>query len=78
MELLLVDGPRRSLNRYPAVPMLKEHLAHDGVVMLDDADRATEQETVELWARLLGVKFEVYKRLALAVGRLGGGYTLRP
>ena len=57
IDLLVVDGPparTQRLARFPAVPVLYDSLAPDGVIMLDDADRADEQETVRCWQRQFG------------------------
>lgn len=78
IDLLVVDGPPggRQLARYPAVPALRDLLADDATVMLDDAQRPAETEAVRRWALELDREFVVYERMKLAVGRLGGGKTL--
>jgi hypothetical protein len=53
VELLLVDGPPGTTGRqarYPALPLLSDRLATQATVLLDDADRADEQEIVRRWA----------------------------
>jgi predicted O-methyltransferase YrrM len=55
IDLLLVDGPPgygegMELSRYPALPALKEKLAPDAMVILDDAERAGEQAILERWS----------------------------
>lgn len=55
IDLLIVDGPPRriaALARYPALPVLRERLAPGALVFVDDADRASEVKTLELWAAL--------------------------
>lgn len=50
--VLVVDGPpgpTGPLARYPAIPLLADHLARDAVVILDDADRNAEREIVRRW-----------------------------
>lgn len=50
--MLLVDGPpgmQQKLARYPAFPQLREYLAADAVVLVDDAKREDEQEMVRQW-----------------------------
>jgi glycosyltransferase involved in cell wall biosynthesis/predicted O-methyltransferase YrrM len=76
--LLFVDGPpgSKQLSRYPAVPELRELLADDAVIMLDDSNRPAEAETARQWSAMLGTSFTVYKRMSLAVGRRGAGFTL--
>ncbi len=52
IDLLFVDGPpgvTRPHARYPAVPLLRERLAPGAGVLLDDTDRAEEQEIVRRW-----------------------------
>ena len=51
-ELLVIDGPpvmTCKLARYPALPLLKERLAKNCHVLLDDASRDSEQEIVKRW-----------------------------
>lgn len=50
--LLFVDGPpgtTRPQARYPALPMLRERLAPGALVLLDDTDRAQEEEIARRW-----------------------------
>jgi predicted O-methyltransferase YrrM len=52
VDLLLVDGPPRKvrkLARYPALPLLIDKLATNAVVLVDDANRSDERETVRRW-----------------------------
>lgn len=52
VDLLLVDGPPKStgrLARMPALPMLADRLTEKAVVVIDDADRPAETETVQRW-----------------------------
>lgn len=52
VDLLLVDGPPGQTGpraRLPAVPVLADRLAARAVVVLDDADRADEQEILQQW-----------------------------
>ena len=54
IDLLVVDGPparTQSLARYPALPLLRSKLADGAVVVLEDAARADEKKTAELWQR---------------------------
>lgn len=57
IDLLLVDGPpgkEAVLARYPAVPLLRQHLSAAGVILLDDGNRSDERTIAQLWARSLG------------------------
>lgn len=54
IDLLVVDGPpgkdqRRA--RYPAIGLIEERLAADGVVLVDDARRRDERSMVRDWCR---------------------------
>lgn len=54
IDMLIVDGPPRAVSnraRYPAIPLLREKLHADSIILLDDGARPDEQETVELWKR---------------------------
>ena len=56
IELLIVDGPPRIINknaRYPAIPLLKKCITDDTVILLDDGRQKDEQNTVELWLKEL-------------------------
>ena len=57
IDLLVVDGPPGKIGkdaRWPAVPLLKDRLAPDAVILLDDGDRADETRTAYDWHELLG------------------------
>lgn len=52
IDVLLVDGPPGTTGphaRYPALPVLMEHLAPDAVIVADDVDRRDEMEIIEFW-----------------------------
>ncbi|MDT8281231.1 MAG: class I SAM-dependent methyltransferase [Gammaproteobacteria bacterium] len=52
IDMLVIDGPPGSLqkhSRFPALPLLEDKLADDGVIFLDDAARDDEQEVVKHW-----------------------------
>ena len=54
IDLLLVDGPPGATQRearYPALPLLRSHLADHAVVVLDDCGRPDERSIVERWSR---------------------------
>lgn len=61
IDLLIVDGPPRNVStlaRYPAIPLLRNKLHQDTVVLLDDGDRVEETETVKLWKNEQGLVAE--------------------
>ncbi|MER8423312.1 class I SAM-dependent methyltransferase [Mesorhizobium sp. M1403] len=65
IDCVLIDGPPAyevgyEMARYPALPALKEHLAQDYVVFLDDIHRAGEQKILQLWSDQFGIKFLRY------------------
>jgi hypothetical protein len=63
IDLLLVDGPPAygagmGLARYPALPVLLDRLAAGATVVLDDAERAGEQEVLRRWEHETGLVFD--------------------
>jgi predicted O-methyltransferase YrrM len=59
IDLLLVDGPPGPSGpraRYPAVPLLKPHLALHCAILLDDGDRPDERAIARAWAEELGAR----------------------
>jgi ribosomal protein S18 acetylase RimI-like enzyme/predicted O-methyltransferase YrrM len=63
IDLLVVDGPPAfatgfEMARYPALPVLRHRVAPGGTVVLDDIDRAGEQEVLRRWEAELGVRFQ--------------------
>ena len=57
-SLVVCDGPSGKTpgGRYGLVPQLQSRLAEDCVILLDDARRATEQETAARWGEMLQAK----------------------
>lgn len=54
IDMLIIDGPPgmlQKLSRYPALPILFDHMNGQSIVVLDDADREDEREIVERWTR---------------------------
>ncbi|MEA2025526.1 MAG: class I SAM-dependent methyltransferase, partial [Chloroflexota bacterium] len=52
VDALFIDGPPAgtgSLARYPALPLLGDHLAPGATVFVDDGDRPEEREMVRRW-----------------------------
>ena len=51
-QLLFVDGPPGTTNqnaRFPAVPLLDDRLSEDALIVLDDANRGDEVNSIALW-----------------------------
>lgn len=77
-DLLLVDGPTaaeagRERIRYPALPVLRDHLSEDATVVLDDLPRPGEQEVLARWEAEVDLRFE--RRLTnggIAIARVNG------
>jgi predicted O-methyltransferase YrrM len=65
VDLLVVDGPPgkdQPLARFPALPMLLEHLSPRAIILVDDARRPDEQEMVRRWVgQVPGLKREDYQ-----------------
>jgi predicted O-methyltransferase YrrM len=80
IDLLLVDGPPaydkpRRLSRYPALPALRDLLAPDFAVILDDINRSGEAEIIVKWAAEFNLTFEKYLYDGdIAIARTQGGY----
>lgn len=56
IDMVVVDGPPAStgsMARYPALPMILERLSDEVTVILDDAQREDEAETVQRWQAAL-------------------------
>lgn len=52
IDLAVIDGPPGTIGplaRYPALPLLFEHLNHGATIIVDDANRPDEQRVVERW-----------------------------
>ena len=57
INVLLVDGPPGTLqreSRFPAMPLLRQHLSDDAIVIVDDYKRDEEKKVVERWNGLYG------------------------
>ncbi len=75
VELLVVDGPPGGTGeraRYPALPLLADRLAAGATVILDDLDRADEQEIARRWGAEWGLRRESGTGGRLAVFRYPG------
>jgi len=52
IDFLIVDGPPGDvcvLARFPSVPLLKDHLNQDCVILVDDAKRDDEKLMIRAW-----------------------------
>ncbi len=52
IEVLFVDGPPGDIGRlarYPALPLLRDRLASDASILVDDSARPDEQEMIARW-----------------------------
>lgn len=53
-DLVFIDGPpgiTQADARYPALPVMAQHLANGATVVLDDAARHDEQEIIHAWRK---------------------------
>ncbi len=80
IDLLFVDGPAGRLApmiRYPALPLLRDRLADDAVILLDDTLREHEGRIMERWLQAFPDLY-VDNRFSsgeFAVLRIAGGNT---
>lgn len=80
IDMLLVDGPPErtgKLARMPAVLALKDHLADNFVIALDDVDRPDETAIIRKWQELLADRIvELHLRRGERIGflRRSNGY----
>lgn len=75
IDLLLVDGPVGTTNRwarYPALPILWSQMSAKAVVVLDDASRQEESESVESWVNDFDIKTVQHGTSGLAVMKRNG------
>ena len=52
IDLLIIDGPPETTHpraRYPALPILHDHLSQNCIVILDDASRDDEKAIIKKW-----------------------------
>ena len=78
-DLLLVDGPigiPNKMARYPALPVLKNYLADDFTIFLDDINRRDELLTAHSWAHEYNLNLSViYSRGNVGVLRPKNTYS---
>lgn len=54
IDMLLIDGPPVETNkmaRYPALPLLTDHLSEQCTIVIHDAHRPSEREILEKWQK---------------------------
>lgn len=52
IDMLFVDGPAGALapmSRFPALPILRNYLAHNAVILVDDTSREDEEAMLKCW-----------------------------
>jgi hypothetical protein len=62
--VMFVDGPPAwtpdghviEMARFPAVPVLRDYLAADWIIVMDDSNRSDERSIGQHWSELLGAK----------------------
>jgi|GEM_PF-6768378 len=62
VDFLLIDGPpaaTQKFARYPALPVIKQYLSLDALVILDDGAREDEEEIVRRWLSEAGGSLQV-------------------
>lgn len=75
IDLLIVDGPpahtQEESVRYPALPLLHDHLSKDVTILVDDGGRAQENQMIKNWVQ----KFPDFSCFPLETEK--GGFLLR-
>ena len=59
IDLLIIDGPTEDIQplaRYPALPLLKDKLSPQAIIILDDTNRAGEQAIIQRWKDEFGLQ----------------------
>ena len=59
-SMVICDGPPGDTRggRYGLLPIMKEKLSSKCIILLDDADRVSEQEVAARWSKELNIDFE--------------------
>lgn len=68
IDIVLVDGPYGGLTphaRYSAIPFLKDKLAENYSIFLDDVHRKGEKNIIESWETTLNCKAKIIERYAV-------------
>lgn len=63
-RLVIADAPPGDTKggRYGLMPVMREHLAHDALILLDDAHRPDEQAVLRRWASEYNLSHELRSR----------------
>jgi predicted O-methyltransferase YrrM len=74
IDFLVIDGPTEDIQplaRYPALPLLKDKLSPNAIIILDDTNRAGEQAIIKRWKEEFGLqaKFLFTEKGACVMGR---------
>lgn len=59
IDMLVIDGPPETIQplaRYPALPLLKDKLSENAIIILDDANRPDEQRIIQRWKEEFGLE----------------------
>lgn len=58
IDLLIINGPPETIQklaRYPALPLLKDKLSENALIILDDTNRQDEQRIIQRWKEEFGM-----------------------
>lgn len=63
-RLIIADGPPGNTKggRYGLLPVMRSHIDHDGVILLDDAERPKEQTCLADWSSTFDIEHEILTR----------------
>lgn len=59
IDMLVIDGPPENIQklaRYPALPLLKDKLSENAIIILDDTIRRDEQQVIKRWEEEFGME----------------------
>ncbi|MCB0596685.1 MAG: class I SAM-dependent methyltransferase [Lewinellaceae bacterium] len=78
IDMLVIDGPPepiQKLARYPALPLLKDKLSPNAIIILDDTNRRSEQRIIQLWKEEFDLESQsIYtEKGTVVMGRKGFG-----
>lgn len=67
VDTIVVDGPNRSITRYPAIPALRDKLAASYTILLDDSAGTVARKVLNAWEKQLDVKFQHFGTFSMVV-----------